>query len=858
MSAEEKNGKIIDKGRDTVLKLPFSFEVAQALDSYPLVITILQTLQAADLQHLSSSTIDNSSISKALDSEADSGSISKVIFKVSEQIGAGLSTISTSYFFVKVQKRLADKDQRLAIIYKIKKNYYGIAYLAEGINFKDIAVESNQRIASFGTKEIIVDYMSLDEDLHLQGSDDMEIDQMLENFSMDPPMNNNLSETKSDATNSANDANILVSPSSIEDPVIFLKSRYYNTLYSLTTPLSYIPKTAIARFRNLCSNDNRKISDLLAGLCLSVHQMDARHHGKHGVLQLISSENVDTNLQISKLEIQNQQDFISRHEKIIQDILKTEKPSSNHPIVTDAAGKVTQESSEKKFQRIVLELKMREAQLQTILLFELLHSWDIDESNFLESNAKKLEKEEKKRAKESNVPLVRKKKSKSTRKIVPTFLGMGVDVNENSTTFPTALIDQLTVYKNLNAIVDRMGLWDMLLGSSEKKDNENSIGFIAYVLVPYYNKKLPSIVKYVVDRVKDSNLKMKVNKAERKLTSRKDSPELPSNTPNETTHTPIEEQKKKSSKYKKVVLTRKVPKLEKSLTSGLEDEYNLKPALSLKRSSSNLSYKNLKKRLVDLNDSTVEKNSSNSKANRSNSLSEKSSQQTQSFIFGNAKKTRLKSTVPQRNHSSAQILATPMKNKSAPIIPIAYTDLKRASITDSHSQVEATPNNAVRVIDMSDVINTPEDHFVNLKHNVFTQPKSHSVSDKLMSVSLAVDNGSHITSSPVKSPGFQSNVNITTDPIQVESTPIASVRRNNIINSANSSKSKKKSKPGEPVSAMESPFYRARWNGSPSQPDRNHLMEQVISDDELPSEQAFTFSGPSSKTYTDQSDNESD
>lgn len=70
-----------------------------------------------------------------------------------------------------------------------------------------------------------------------------------------------------------------------------------------------------------------------------------------------------------------------------------------------------------KLQRLMLELKVREAQLQLILLFEVFQNWNINEDDFLSHNLQKLSQMMLKQSQEQKkVSLVRIRKRRKLQK----------------------------------------------------------------------------------------------------------------------------------------------------------------------------------------------------------------------------------------------------------------------------------------------------------------------------------------------------------------------------------------------------------------------------------------------------------
>lgn len=245
----------------------------------------------------------------------------------------------------------------------------------------------------------------------------------------------------------------------------FLAARYYDTVYAQNVPLSYFPKTALARLRNMCDTPAAVVAHLRA-VCVPVAELDRRHEG--AVLAREAGVGAEAAARAQ---------FIAQHAAAL-------KRGGD-----DAA-------------RLATSLKVRETQLQIVCLLELLAAWLRDagaaasEQDFF---AARLRLQERARQQAQRLPkprLVRSRRAKRT--IVPTFLGMGVLAAASAPAAATPDDTAEFVYSTLNALMDRIGIWDTL--SADKTDGLHE--FLAYVLVPYYNKRLPETLKWVIERVK--------------------------------------------------------------------------------------------------------------------------------------------------------------------------------------------------------------------------------------------------------------------------------------------------------------------------------------------------------------------
>lgn len=547
--------------------------------------------------------------------------------------------------------------------------------------------------------------------------------------------------------------NIMISPQSEANPLNFLLSRYYNTLYSLTTPLSYFPKTALARFKIMCGNDRNVMKSNLLSVYLTTEQLEERYNGNFGLDKVLNLQTQKPTSSSTEYEAKSRENFVSKH--------------------------LSNSSNEKLIRKLVLELKIREAHLQILVLMELVLCWPIDEEQFLTEMAKKQAKMASKNQKQS---LVRRKGNK--KKIVPTFLGIGIQEFAQSPEKPAnKSVDELTLYTSLIALVDQMGIWETLLGRMKGEKDGLMYGFLAYVLVPFFNNQLPHIVSFIIQKVKELRPKLEIPKAKKQKLKLKQ----PESTEMESVPTvdDNEEVPKKTSRFAKVLLSpHQKPFLSRAATTGSE----LEPAFSLKRSKSNLGLRNLKRRQVDM-----------SVAN--NELEE--AKKSKLFLFGDAR--RIKSVSSSAALSQiTQVEATPMKK--------SHSMSNATLLPPPKSQVLATPSN-VRVVDMQQqIFETP----IVERDLGFAKPaaKGSSVQEKL--AKLAPLNAlMNITSSPVRE--LSDNApNLFSRSSNAESSPHFAVTSSPVM-----PLSAQRGKPGEPITLSNSPFFRSHLDGLP--PSKNDL-----------------------------------
>lgn len=383
------------------------------------------------------------------------------------------------------------------------------------------------------------------------------------------------------------------SPQSETKPLNFIQSRYYNTLYSFTTPLSYFPKTALSRLKVMCGEDRAAFKEVLLEMRKSPDDISKRYDQKLNLPELMLGDIQEVSL--VKYELESQRIFIEKHYDSLHD--------------------------SSKFGRLLLELKIREAQLQILIHLELILACQIDDLTFIErcsANMTESTKPKKKRR------LIRKTTKNITQSsLIPTLLGVGV-FEETSTT--SQANTEQTIFNSVTTFIEQCAIWDMLLGGKNGSKKESAYEFLAYVLLPFYNKILPHTVGYVVSRVKDLRPNLKTKKRLQKR----------ANVSEESKEAP---EKKKSKFTKKLVRREQRPLLGPSKTE-------IEPAFLLKRSKSNLGSKNMQRRQVDM--SVAQK--------------EKLEEERPSFVFGDARKTKLASLPPASPpplRQSTQVLRTP-------------------------------------------------------------------------------------------------------------------------------------------------------------------------------------------------------
>ncbi|KAI3402837.2 hypothetical protein KGF56_004298 [Candida oxycetoniae] len=523
---------------------------------------------------------------------------------------ASSSKIRQCLYLCKLKLTTSDKVEKFGILYPVFDDIFAVFRIPRAI---DKTGRDLEQCCSVRKQEDLTG-------IFVQSSDLVESSVCdVVNFSMKPP-----------------NSGITISEEQ-QDPYSFLQSKYYHSLYALGEPLNYFPKTALTRFRNLCQ-DEKKIGIVLKSMILTIEDFDRRYEPRF----------------IDILENPSATQFERKSmEKLKEKLGVKIQDGSLVGITSDSV------------QKVVLELKVRESQLQIVLLLELLETMRIKEATFLEENLRKHNKLLKKTKALQKVTLVRSKKKKQKRVVPTQITGVGVSGDNRGISTDTSSDWEFSLYSYLNKLIDRLNLWEVLLSNKDanNSNNNNSHGFMAYVLIPYYHKRLPLVMKYVIENLKTVNMKL--------TSSRKK----------------VAQDSKEANPIKRPTLKQD----ENDITTSLLDDISVKP---LKRSMSNLGQpKDMDRRQVDLN---VNVNAKSLVKQQKQAFQEEST-----YIFGQVKRSKSIAHAP-----SAEIMNTPMKEKG-----------KKAKLqTLSFSQVQATP--AKRQLNNETEIYTPD----NREITVFSSP----------------------------------------------------------------------------------------------------------------------------------------
>ncbi|CAI4061732.1 hypothetical protein SKDZ_07G1460 [Saccharomyces kudriavzevii ZP591] len=289
------------------------------------------------------------------------------------------------------------------------------------------------------------------------------------------------------------------------DPKEYIESKYYDALFSIRTPLAYFAKSNLVRLKNTCrtkyGNDSYKIAyqAILQKFLLSIVQFNSRHDNRI-LLEPLSSPIAD----------------VKRKGCLTKFIIQIN--NKNDSTAAD----------------LCVILKSREIKLQVILLLEMIGL------NNLDWNFKDFEKRYKSKLKKRSLNLTKKGLIRRRPKKI---------INEPDKNIAQAATS-LDYCEQLDLYLDRACILDILLSSEtpnpdainatngtiqeHKKNilNRNKeaslVGFINYILIPYFTKKVPHAVEFIIQKLKGPSMRPK--KAPKKI----------SNGTNETSHSTVD------------------------------------------------------------------------------------------------------------------------------------------------------------------------------------------------------------------------------------------------------------------------------------------------------------------------------
>ncbi|EDO19449.1 hypothetical protein Kpol_1002p97 [Vanderwaltozyma polyspora DSM 70294] len=260
------------------------------------------------------------------------------------------------------------------------------------------------------------------------------------------------------------------------EPRTYIENKYFDTLYGTNIPIAYFVKSNLSRLRNICKANFKdqpflQYQTITTSLLLDLNTFDKKYNG-NGLLNNNSDNELIENNRLS---------FLKKFNVV-------PNPDSNLQIT-----------------ELITILKARELKLQIIMLLEIIFINDLD------SRLINFENDYKTKLKKRSLNVTRrgirsKRKSSSNNKVVKETIDY---------------CEQLDLY------LDKLNILDILLASEHtiKEDTDidlikeqklnmlnrhkenSSLGFINYILIPFFTKKVPNTVQFIINKLKVPNLK---------------------------------------------------------------------------------------------------------------------------------------------------------------------------------------------------------------------------------------------------------------------------------------------------------------------------------------------------------------
>lgn len=243
------------------------------------------------------------------------------------------------------------------------------------------------------------------------------------------------------------------------DPFDYFLEKYFSNLYNLTTPLTYFTKSNFTRLKEICKKNNQQYESILKQFILDLKQFDERHFNFNNCILN------NGNLFFEKENIYRV-NFIKNSLNLIDSV-----------------------NDEKSYKNVFNNLKIREIQLQIILLLELVYISKTDELKNLTQEVKKL---------------------KTTTKF--SIRNKNKNKNNKPEKSLEKKVKKLTYAQLLSVYIDKLCIWDSIMNVASKHDHSTN-KFIKYIVIPFYEKKCPVSVKYLISKIKGPSFKFNIKRS---------------------------------------------------------------------------------------------------------------------------------------------------------------------------------------------------------------------------------------------------------------------------------------------------------------------------------------------------------
>lgn len=271
------------------------------------------------------------------------------------------------------------------------------------------------------------------------------------------------------------------------DPATFLEAKYYDSLFNIYLPLVYFVKSTLSRLKNACNmtfgEGNAYLTTILQ-ILMRIDEFDQRH--------------VDGGLVVREMGI----------------IAAEKRRACLNKLGFNMNRNGTNDDNENSGSLRELSgiFKIREIKLQVIILLEAIayNQLDTNFENFENKYEFKLKKRSLNLTKRRALPM----KSKLTRR-------------KQVADMKASTSEQLDFCEQLDLYLDKLCILDILLASEpavpedenidsikEHKKNllnkhkeSSSVGFVNYVLIPYFAQRTPNAIKFTIQKLKGPSLK---------------------------------------------------------------------------------------------------------------------------------------------------------------------------------------------------------------------------------------------------------------------------------------------------------------------------------------------------------------
>lgn len=352
------------------------------------------------------------------------------------------------------------------------------------------------------------------------------------------------------------------------DPSSYLQQKYYEMIYSLNDPLAHFVKSKLSRLKVLCKRHGKAYQTVLKSSLVDQSTFEQRHHLEH--CGLLKYESIPDECK----------DFRVRS---IRDTLGVdiERMQNLNDVISDISN----------------ILKVRDIKLQIMILLELLTEGKLDSTikQYETNHANKL--------------------NEGSFNMMTTMTRFSRRRNKGKSSKSVKQLKVIDYCQNLDILLDKLGIAEALIsteislhseqppinkliheykqGIVNKNKEISSKGFLSYVVVPYWYKKLPFVVTFITNKIKGPTMEKKpMTNAQQTNSNRSRAGSISS----------VSDGKRSSPQMPPLLRTR----TNSNLVEFLEEETTKKKPKMASRSSSDLKLNRLQKRQMSVQDLSLD------------------------------------------------------------------------------------------------------------------------------------------------------------------------------------------------------------------------------------------------------------